>query len=84
MEEEGGDHAPGHACDHVAHLEPHVQKPRGAAAVTHHWSLKLSQNVKKKCSVYSVSLGEQCQALYFIIDRFAQSCFFQISILFRV
>ena len=83
MEEEGGDHAPGHAGDHVAHLEPHVQKPRGAAAVTHHGSLVTVTNCPKYCSVYSVSLDEQNQALYFIIDRFAQSCF-QISILFRV
>ena len=56
MEEEGGDHAPGHAGDHVAHLQPHVQQPRGATAVAHPRSLKTVTNWPENGSVYSVSL----------------------------
>ena len=48
MEEEGGHHAPGHPSDHVAHLQPHVEEPRGAAAVTHPQSL-ITDVTNKSC-----------------------------------
>lgn len=35
MQEEGGDHAPGHPGDHVSHLQPQIHHPRGPATVTH-------------------------------------------------